>query len=230
MELSNIIFITKMSSEKFESFEDDLNSVLDSLKEAIDDRILKCSGEEKKNAVRSAESKLEEAALLVQEMEQESKAAPPTYRMQMMNRLRNYRKEIEGLTRNLKRNASETEFNAQVHDKEFRIEASNRHKLMSGIQSLTRTSESIARSQQIASETDAIGTDIIEDLSRQRDVLDRTKGRLIDTDSNLSKSRRIMRTMARRVMTDKMILIAIILVELGTLAGLVYWKFFSKKK
>lgn len=44
MELSNIIFITKMSSEKFESFEDDLNSVLDSLKEAIDDRILKCSG------------------------------------------------------------------------------------------------------------------------------------------------------------------------------------------
>lgn len=59
-----------------------------------------------------------------------------------------------------------------------RIEASNRHKLMSGIQSLTRTSESIARSQQIASETDAIGTDIIEDLSRQRDVLDRTKGRV----------------------------------------------------
>lgn len=49
---------------------------------------------------------------------------------------------------------------------------------MSGIQSLTRTSESIARSQQIASETDAIGTDIIEDLSRQRDVLDRTKGRV----------------------------------------------------
>ena len=49
---------------------------------------------------------------------------------------------------------------------------------MAGIQSLNRTSESIARSQQIASETDAIGTDIIEDLSRQRDVLDRTKGRV----------------------------------------------------
>lgn len=172
---------------------------------------------------------MEEAALLVQEMEQESKAAPPNYRMQMMNRLRNYRKEIDSLTRTLKRNAADTDYSAHAFDKEFRIEASNRQKLMSGMQSLTRTSESIARSQQVASETDAIGTDIIEDLSRQRDVLDRTKGRLIDTDANLSKSRRIMRTMARRVMTDKMILIVIILVEVGALVGVVYWKFFSKK-
>lgn len=58
------------------------------------------------------------------------------------------------------------------------MENSNRQKLFSGIQSLQRTSESIARSQQVAAETDEIGTGIIEDMSRQREVLERTKNRV----------------------------------------------------
>ncbi|CAI9729614.1 vesicle transport through interaction with t-SNAREs homolog 1B-like [Octopus vulgaris] len=166
-----------MSSEKFESLEDDLNGILEQLKKYIHDEIPGLYGEEKKNAKRQVEKKLEEASLLMQEMEQESKSAPQSYRIQMMNQLRNYRREIENLSRNFKMISENNTFDSGTNDWESKIEGSNRQKLFSGIQSLQRTSESIARSHQVAAETDEIGTGIIEDMSRQREVLERTKNR-----------------------------------------------------
>lgn len=58
------------------------------------------------------------------------------------------------------------------------MEATQRNQLIQGTQSLNRASESIARSHQIAAETDEIGTDILGELGRQRDVLTRTKDRV----------------------------------------------------
>ena len=59
-----------------------------------------------------------------------------------------------------------------------RIDASNRAKLLQGHQSLQRTSESIARSHQIAAETDQIGVEIIDELGTQRETLLRTKDKV----------------------------------------------------
>ncbi|GAB1607459.1 vesicle transport through interaction with t-SNAREs homolog 1B-like [Argonauta hians] len=217
-----------MSSEKFEFLEDDLNGILDKLKKSIQDDIPRYFGEEKKSAKREVNKHFEEAAILMQEMEQESKMAPQSYRIQMMNKLRNYRGEIETLSRNFRMVSENKTFDSGKTDRESRMENSNRQKLFSGIESLQRTSESIARSQQVAAETDEIGTNIIEDMSRQREVLERTKGRLDETDANISKSRRIIKNIVRRVMTDKLILIAIILVEMAALGGVVYYKYFRK--
>lgn len=58
------------------------------------------------------------------------------------------------------------------------MEASQRARLIQGTQSLNRASESIARSHQIAAETDEVGTEILGELGRQREVLTRTKDRV----------------------------------------------------
>ena len=58
------------------------------------------------------------------------------------------------------------------------MEASQRARLVQGTQSLNRTTDSIARSHQVAAETDEIGTEILGELGRQRDVLVRTKDRV----------------------------------------------------
>lgn len=55
---------------------------------------------------------------------------------------------------------------------------SQRALLIQGTESLNNASKSIERSQQIAAETDMIGTDIIEELGEQRDQLDRTRDRV----------------------------------------------------
>ena len=62
-----------------------------------------------------------------------------------------------------------------------RVEASQRARLVQGTQSLNRATESIARSHQIAAETDEVGTEILGELGRQRDVLVRTKDRVSDS-------------------------------------------------
>lgn len=49
---------------------------------------------------------------------------------------------------------------------------------------------------------------------------------LVNTNENLSKSRKILRSMSRKVITNKLLLSVIIVLELAILVGLVYYKFF----
>ncbi|XP_062596958.1 vesicle transport through interaction with t-SNAREs homolog 1B-like isoform X2 [Saccostrea cucullata] len=196
-----------MSSEKFESLDDDFTTILDSLRERIERKIPNYTGEEKKTAIRHAERNMEEANIILQEMEAEARVAPVSARTQMLSKLRNYRRETEQLNRSLKKGTTGGFGGTDTFgfDRIDRVEASQRARLMEGTQILNRTSESIARSHQISAETDQIGVETIDELGRQRDVLERTKDRLVDTDSNLSRSRKILKTMAMRVMTNKMI-------------------------
>uniref|UniRef100_A0A671YJ95 Vesicle transport through interaction with t-SNAREs 1B n=1 Tax=Sparus aurata TaxID=8175 RepID=A0A671YJ95_SPAAU len=105
---------------------------------------------------------------------------------------------------------------------------SQRALLLQGTDSLNSASQSIERSQRIANETEQIGTDIIEELGEQREQLDRTRNRLVNTGENLSRSRKILRAMSRRLVTNKLLLGVIILMELAILGGVIYVKFFTK--
>ncbi|WAR19882.1 VTI1B-like protein [Mya arenaria] len=196
-----------MSSEKFENLEDDFSTSIDRLRPVIEG-ITNQTGEQRKNAVRQAEKKVEEANFIMQEMENEAKIAPTQYRTQMLGRLRTYRKNLDQLNKDLKRKTEVGFYQAENYgfDRDERLEASQRNRLVQGTQSLNRASESIARSHQIAAETD----------------------QLHDTDDNLGKSRKILKTMAMRVMTNKMILIVVILLELGILGLIVYFRFIRK--
>lgn len=218
-----------MSSEKFESLDDDFTSILDSLRERIERKIPNYTGEERKTAVRHAERNMEEANIILQEMEEEAKVAPMSYRTQMLSQLRNYRRDIDQLSRALKRGTASGFGGSESYgfERNDRVEASQRARLMEGTQILNRTTDSIARSHQISAETDQIGVDTIDELGRQREVLERTRDRLVDTDTNLSRSRKILKTMAMRVMTNKMILIVVILIELAILGIVIWWKFFK---
>uniref|UniRef100_A0A2D4HC12 t-SNARE coiled-coil homology domain-containing protein n=2 Tax=Micrurus lemniscatus lemniscatus TaxID=129467 RepID=A0A2D4HC12_MICLE len=104
---------------------------------------------------------------------------------------------------------------------------SQRALLLQGTESLNRATQSLDRTHQIAAETDQIGSDIIEELGGQREQLERTKGRLVNTNENLSRSRKILRSMSRRLMTNKLLLSVIIILEVVILGGLVYYKFFT---
>nr|KAF6503431.1 vesicle transport through interaction with t-SNAREs 1B [Molossus molossus] len=105
---------------------------------------------------------------------------------------------------------------------------SQRVLLLQGTDSLNRATQSIERSHRIAAETDQIGSEIIEELGEQRDQLERTKNRLVNTSENLSKSRKILRSMSRKVTTNKLLLSIVILLEIAILGALVYYKFFHK--
>ena len=77
-------------------------------------------------------------------------------------------------------------------------------------------------------ETEQVGTEVLGELGTQRDTLIRTRDRLIDTEGELTRSKRIIRTLSHNVLYNKILLVIIILLECAILAAVIYWKFFMK--
>ncbi|XP_053553816.1 vesicle transport through interaction with t-SNAREs homolog 1B [Bombina bombina] len=226
-----------MSSEQFEKLHELFNGLYSNI-QRIPQRLASSRGEEKKKLIREFDEKQQEANEMLVEMEEELKYAPTSFRNQMMSKLRTYKKDIVKLQREvrstdlgvgpgLSSNENRWGIYSQENEQSTHLQA-QRNLLLQGTESLNRATDSIARSHQIAAETDAIGSDIIEELGGQREQLERTKGRLMDTSENLSRSRKILRSMSRKIVTNKLLLSVIILLELAILGGLVYYKFFRK--
>ncbi|XP_035689076.1 vesicle transport through interaction with t-SNAREs homolog 1B-like [Branchiostoma floridae] len=226
-----------MSSEDFENHEEDFRNLHDELRRKAQSRLPNAVGEERKRIVREVMRGIEECTTLVQEMEEEVKQAPPTYRPQMLSRLRNYRRDLDKLQREMKQASGTGMMRDELmsggtydpDSDEARMSASHRSKMLQGLESLNRTSASIERSTRIAVESEQIGTETIEELGEQREQLTRTRDRVTDMDQNLSTSKKILNAMSRRVMTNKLILGMIILVELAILIGLIAYKWIIPK-
>lgn len=101
----------------------------------------------------------------------------------------------------------------------------NRRLVHEGRQILERTSASLARSNQVAIETEYIGTEVITELDEQRETLLRSQRRLDDANADLSKSSALLRAMQRNVFYNKLTLILIIALEIVCLIGLLILKF-----
>lgn len=107
-------------------------------------------------------------------------------------------------------------------------EEANRQVVLEGRAVLERTGESISRSNQIAIETENVGTEVISELSSQRETLLRAKNRLTNADEQLDNTRSILRKMSRSVLYNKLILVFIIIIEVGILIAVAYLRFFKK--
>ncbi|KYN03502.1 PREDICTED: vesicle transport through interaction with t-SNAREs homolog 1B-like [Cyphomyrmex costatus] len=107
-------------------------------------------------------------------------------------------------------------------------DAEHRRILLDGNAVLERSAQSVARSQVVATENEQVGTEVISELGEQRDRLLRAKRRLSQTDEELDKTRKILNIMRLKVLTNKIVLILIILLELVILGIIVYLRFFHK--
>ncbi|KAM9777749.1 vesicle transport through interaction with t-SNAREs homolog 1B [Neosynchiropus ocellatus] len=229
-----------MSSEEFEKLHEMFGCLYDELK-LIPEKALSCHGEDRKKLVRTFDERHGEAEEVLQGMEDELRFAPASYRSAMSTKVRLYRRDLSKLQREMKSLApvpgsfSHRPMEGSHHgvyaadNQQSTHLQSQRALLLQGTDSLNSASESIARSQRIAVETEQIGTDIIEELGGQREQLDRARNRLVNTGENLSRSRKILRAMSRRLMTNKLLLAIIIIMELAILGAVVYLKFFRKK-
>lgn len=66
---------------------------------------------------------------------------------------------------------------------------------------------------------------VLSELESQRESLLRTRQRLEDADEELSQARRILKKMYVNILTNKILLSVIILLELAILGGSIYHKF-----
>jgi len=223
-----------MTSEKFEDHEEEFRTTFEDLENVIKNKLPRLSGEPKKQEIRQAEKLIEEGDFLLASMAEEAQSAPGAYRSSMMSKTRGYRSQLEKLKREVSKSSTQPSFDSREDLMGTTSKAADdpmaaqRNRYNEGFESLARAGQSVARSQRVAAETDEIGVQIIGDLDDQREALIRTKDKLKQTDADLSRSRKILNSMAIKVATNKLLLALIIFVELCILGAVIYIRFVKK--
>lgn len=217
-----------MSSHKFELLDEEVEALLDQITDKLECGIGQCkSHEERKTLLSEIERSLKDASDGLVEMDIEIKKAPLEYRNTMTSKVQRYQNELLRYQKRFEREKATHSHITSAQDSDT-FKAEIRKQVKQGSAVLERTSASIARSTTIAIETEQVGTEVLGELGTQRETLTRTRDRLINTDAELSRSKRIIRSMSHHVLYNKILLIIIILLEMGILGGIIYWKFFMK--
>ncbi|KAL4764068.1 v-SNARE protein VTI1 [Aspergillus foveolatus] len=217
---------TDAGSEMFSSYETELNLVQADLNQKLD-QIAELSGEQRNSTIRQAECALEEATELLDQMRLEKQNIPSAARSKVNTRFRNYATDIDEAKRKLKSLSDDRKalFGDRYTDDPQDAHLEQRQQLLSGTERLERSSARLRESQRVALETEGIGANVLADLHQQRETITHTHGMLGQSESNVDKSIKTLKGMARRMATNRLITIAIITVLILLIFAVIYSKF-----
>ncbi|XP_018425613.1 PREDICTED: vesicle transport through interaction with t-SNAREs homolog 1A isoform X2 [Nanorana parkeri] len=186
-------------SADFQGYEQDYGVITAEITNRIG-KIPKLGGDEKKQMVINVEKQLEEAKELLEQMDLEVREIPAQSRGMYSNRMRSYKQEMSKLEGDFKRSwiAYSDEVRNELLGDDGNSSESQRAHLLDNTEMLERSSRRLEAGYQIAVETEQIGQNILENLSQDREKIQRARERLRETDTNLGKSSRILTGMLRR--------------------------------
>ncbi|CAH1638969.1 unnamed protein product [Spodoptera littoralis] len=161
---------------------------------------------------REIHANFEEANDLLEQLELESRGAGAG------SRVAAYRAELQRVRdeyRSVLNSGSYNYENDDVFD-DWSGANEQHQKLLDNTERLERTGKTLTEGYRVVLETEQIGAAVLQDLSVQRETIQRSRGRLRETDEQLNRSSRLMNTMVMRALQDRFILIMVFLV-LGVL-------------
>ncbi|KAH8868659.1 Vesicle transport through interaction with t-SNAREs 1A isoform 2 [Schistosoma japonicum] len=185
-------------------------------------KIPQLNGSERTKEVRDVSALFDETRDLIDQMSLEVQEMRHDIRPKFQNRLECYRKELEKLTTEFKRpryaarrpenrNLGISDDEDTLHE-EVLFDTDMRAQLLSNTERISRTTTKLEDGVRIALETEEVGGHILQDLSEQREKLQRSRDRLRQADSDLKKSSRVLSVMTRRILQNKLLLIAVIFI------------------
>ena len=186
-------------TELFTSYESDFKLLFTDISQRLHD-LPGLSGEARKASIRATERSIDEADEIIGQMSLEINNIPASAKTKPRARLRNYTADLDGTRGALVKLAQSADRDAllgvrgQAGDETI----AQRQQLLSGTQSLERSSARLRDSERIATETEQIGAGILGDLSVQRESIMRTHDTLNDSERYLDRSIKTLRGMARR--------------------------------
>ncbi|XP_047031834.1 vesicle transport through interaction with t-SNAREs homolog 1A [Helicoverpa zea] len=159
---------------------------------------------------REIQANFEEANDLLEQLELESRGAGAG------SRVAAYRAELQRVRDEYRSvvNSGGQQYNAdndEVYDDWSGAQEQHR-KLLDNTERLERTGRALTDGYRVVLETEQIGAAVLQDLNLQRETIQRSRGRLRETDEQLNRSTRLMNTMIMRALQDRFILIMVFLV------------------
>lgn len=124
-------------------------------------------------------------------------------------RLKSYQAELRRLEEDynkskIKPNPLLIDDSSSIDD--FDITEDQKRTLLDNSERLERTGNRIQEGYRIAVETEEIGTQVLQNLSQQRETIQRGRNRLREANADLGRSSRLMNTMIMRSIRDRFVL------------------------
>lgn len=187
------------------------------------------SGEQKRARLREVESDIKDAERVIQRMDMEARSFSQDKGRELLQKLKEYKADIAKLKDEAK------SFTVQAANELDRAElglgddygvtsAGQRERLLKTTERLNKTSDRIAQGRQTLLETEELGVNILQDLHSQRQTILRARDTLHEADDNISRARRVLATMSRRLMTNKLLMFGIAALLLGSIILVLYYK------
>nr|CAB3267656.1 vesicle transport through interaction with t-SNAREs homolog 1A-like [Phallusia mammillata] len=184
-------------------------------------------GAEKKSLISTIERQLDEAQELLEQMDLEVRELSSAERGKLMGRLKSYQHEFNNLESQIKK-AKTSSINKANQMREELLgmdEYGNddqKTRLLDNTERLENSSRRLEIGYRVATETEKIGQDILDNLHRDRETINRSRQRLREGDEHLGKGSRILSGMMRRIIQNRILTLAIIVFLIIVIAVVVY--------
>ncbi|KAF7995717.1 hypothetical protein HCN44_006824 [Aphidius gifuensis] len=194
-------------------------------------RISVTSGGEKKQFIQDVDRQLEEAQELLEQMELEVRGIAGNQRDRLRGRVESHRAELKRLANEFKLAKKPREDIIDIDNDDNwdnGVTEDQKKRLLDTSEKIDRTGRTLQNGYRMVLETEEIGSQVLKDLSDQRETIQRSRARLRETDAELGRGSRILSTMIFRAIQQRLILagVTIVLIIVGCLV--VYFSFTSK--
>ncbi|KAK0575279.1 hypothetical protein LWI29_036556 [Acer saccharum] len=218
-------------SDVFEGYERQYCELSANLSRKCNSTSLLPHTDEKKEKVLEIKSGIDDAEVLIRKMDLEARSLQPSVKAMLLAKLREYKSDLNQLKREFKRLLS-PDANQAAHEE---LLDSSRADLQSGpsdqrermtmsVERLNQSGDRIKESRRIMLETEELGISIVEDLNQQRETLLHSRNKLHGVDDAISKSKKVLTAMSRRMSRNKWIVGSIIAVLVIAIIFVLYFK------
>ncbi|KAL3528423.1 hypothetical protein ACH5RR_007745 [Cinchona calisaya] len=188
-------------------------------------------GEQKKQKISEVKAGLDDADALIRKMDLEARSLPPSVKASLLAKLREYKTDLNNLKTEVKR-ISSANSNQAARDEllesgmadAMMVSADQRGRLLMSTERLNKSSDRIRESRKVMLETEDLGVSILQDLHQQRQSLLHAHNTLHGVDDNISRSKKILTNMSRRMSRNKWIIGSIIAVLVLAIILFLYFK------
>lgn len=189
------------------------------------------TGELRRKKVTEIEADVREADNVIKRMDMEARSLAADASRSLSSKVREYRADLASLREQLKAAAAgaldgDAAARAELGlgDSYYSSSAGQRDRMLAATERLQKTSDRLQHGKQQLAETEELGVTILQDLARQRETIVHARDTLHGADDNISRARKVLGTMSRRIMTNKVITFGIAAFLIAAIFLVIYVK------
>ncbi|KAH7550710.1 hypothetical protein ACOSP7_023755 [Xanthoceras sorbifolium] len=188
-------------------------------------------GEQKKQKLSEIKAGLDDADALIRKMDLEARSLQPSMKAMLLAKIREYKTDLNNLKNEVKRvtsgntnQAARDELLESGMADAMMVSSDQKGRLLMTTERLNQSTDRIKESRRTMLETEELGVSILQDLHQQRQSLLHAHGTLHGVDDNISKSKKILTVISRRMSRNKWIMGSVIAVLIFAILLILYFK------